>query len=146
MHPSKFLSICAASIFLFSLQTNATVINGVNYKKYTGGGSTCPDGSKVYVYKTVKYCKSYIANISWSIPTTRTNGSALPIGELKGYEVYWTRSLDKASGTIKVSSSTQAKTAFEVYTPSTYYFAMSAIDTKGLKSPLSTMVEAKLGK
>lgn len=145
MHFSKLLRLCSASVLMFALHANATVINGVNYKQYTGSSTTCPDGSKVLVYNNVKYCKAYRANISWSIPTKRVNGTALPISELKGYEVYWTRSSDNARGTIKISSSTQSTTAFDAYTPSTYYFAMSAIDTSGLKSPLSTLVTAKLG-
>ncbi len=68
------------------------------------------------------------------------------MSELAGYEVYWTRTSDNAKGTIQVSHGTTSTTAFDVYTPSTYYFAVSAIDTKGLKSPLSTMVQASLGK
>lgn len=145
MRSSKLFGLCSASVLLLALQANATVINGVNYKTYTGTGTVCPDGSKVFVYNNVKYCKAYRANISWSTPTTRTDGSTLKATDLKGYEVYWTRESDNAKGTIKISSSTQLTTAFDVYTPSTYYFAMSAIDTNGLKSPLSTLIQAKLG-
>lgn len=145
MHSSKLLSLCSVSVLMFALHANATVINGVNYKQFTGSGTTCPDGSKVFVYNNTKYCKAYRANISWTIPTMRTNGTALPISELKGYQVYWTRSSDNAKGTINISSSTQASAAFDVYTPSTYYFAVSAVDTSGLKSPLSTLVQANLG-
>lgn len=145
MRFSTLLKIGSAAALMFALHANATVINGVNYKQFTGTGTTCPDGSAVLVYNNVKYCKAMRANISWSIPTSRTSGAALPVSELKGYEVYWTRASDKATGVIKVSSATQVATTFDVYTPGTYYFAMSAIDTAGLKSPLSTMIEAKLG-
>lgn len=145
MRFSKLLKIGSAAALMFALHANATVINGVNYKQFTGSGKTCPDGSAVFVYNNVKYCKAIRANISWSIPVTRTNGTALQVAELKGYEVYWTRASDNAKGVIKISSATQIATAFDVYTPGTYYFAMSAIDTAGLKSPLSTLIEAKLG-
>lgn len=145
MHFQKLLRLCTASALIFTLNAHATVINGINYKQYTGSGTTCPDGNKVLVSGGTRYCKAYRANISWTIPTKRVNGAALPISELKGYEVYWTRSSDKARGTIKISSRTQASAAFDAYTPATYYFAMAAIDTSGLKSPLSTMVTAKLG-
>lgn len=145
MHFSKLLRICSASALLFTLHANAVVISGINYKQYTGKSTTCPDGSHVLVYNGIKYCKAYRANISWAVPTTRLNGTALPMSELKGYEVYWTRASDNARGTIKISSNTQLTASFDAYTPSTYYFAMSAIDTSGLKSPLSSMVEAKLG-
>ena len=146
MHISTITRLGAATCLFFTLQANALTINGVNYKQFTGSGTTCPSGSKVYVYKKTKYCKAYRARISWNIPTRRTNGKALAMSELKGYEVYWTRSSDNARGTIRVSSNAQISTLFDVYTPSTYYFAISAIDTKGLKSPLSTLAQAKLGK
>lgn len=145
MLSSKLIRIFSVSALLFALKANAVVINGINYKQYTGTGTICPDGSKVFVYNNVKYCKAYRANITWSIPTTRINGTALPIGELKGYEVYWTRTSDNAKGTIKISSNTKTNAVFDAYTPGTYYFAMSAIDTSGLKSALSTMVTTRLG-
>lgn len=146
MRTSLLSRLGALTLLLVAFQANATIINGTNYKQYTGGGTKCPDGSSVLVYNNVKYCKAYRANLSWAIPSTRTNGTALQISELAGYEVYWTRSSDNAKGTIKVSSGTASTTAFDVYTPSTYYFAVSAVDSKGLKSPLSTMVQASLGK
>lgn len=145
MLKSMFMRAGAISLCLMAFHANAVTINGTNYKRYTGSGSVCPDGSKVLVYKNVRYCKAYRANISWAVPTTRTNGSALPASELKGYEVYWTRTSDNAKGTLRISGGTQSSTAFDVYTPGTYYFAVSALDTKGLKSPLSTLVASKLG-
>jgi hypothetical protein len=146
MHKSLLARLGALSLLLLTFQANAAIINGTNYKQYTGSGSKCPDGSSVLVYNNVRYCKAYRANLSWVIPSTRTNGTALPISELAGYEVYWTRTSDNAKGTIRVGRGTISATAFDVFTPSTYYFAVSAIDTKGLKSPLSTMVQASLGK
>ena len=147
MHKSTLLRLGAAfCLAIGSLQANAIIINGINYKQYTGSGSVCPGGTRVFVYKNVKYCRAYRANIRWTIPTKRINGKPLYISELKGYEVYWTRTSDNARGVIKVPTNTQSSTYFDVYTPSTYYFAISAIDTKGLKSPLSTLAQARLGK
>jgi len=148
MHTSTIVKLLTASFFLFAfaLPSHAVVINNLNYKKFTGTSSICPDGSRVLTYQKVRYCRAYRANIRWSIPTTRMNGTPLRVSELKGYEVYWTRTSDNASGVIRVPASTQTTTAFDVYTPSTYYFAMSAIDTSGLKSKLSPMVAARLGR
>ena len=146
MHKSTLLRFGALFFLAIgSIHANAVTINGVNYKQFSGSGTICPSGARVYVYKNVKYCKAFRASISWAIPTRRTNGTPLRISDLKGYEVYWTRTSDDARGVIKVDSNTQTSTYFDVYTPSTYYFAMSAIDSRGLKSPLSSMVQAKLG-
>ena len=144
MRTSLLARLGAISMLLIAFQANAVIINGTNYKQYTGTSTKCPDGSSIFVYNNVKYCKAYRANLAWAIPSTRTDGTALPISELSGYEVYWTRTSDNAKGTIKVSSGTTSTTAFDVYTPGTYYFAVSALDVKGLKSPLSTMVQASL--
>ena len=146
MRKSMLARLGAISLLLVAFQANATTINGINYKQFTGSGTKCPNGSSVFVYNKVKYCKAFRASLTWAIPSTRTNGNALPASELAGYEVYWTRGSDNAKGTIKISKGAIASTALDVYTPGTYYFAVSAIDTKGLKSPLSSMVQASLGK
>ncbi|MDB6063629.1 MAG: hypothetical protein JWM78_3732 [Verrucomicrobiaceae bacterium] len=146
MRNSLFNRVGAISLLLIAFQANAVTINGANYKQFTSGGSKCPNGESVLVYNGVKYCKSYVANLSWTIPSTRADGTVLKATDLAGYEVYWTRSIDSAKGTIKVGSGATAMAAFEAYTPDTYYFAVSAIDTKGLKSSLSVVAQTTLGK
>lgn len=140
MHSSTLLRIFFAIIFMFSLQANAAATAQV----YTGTGSTCPDGSKFYTYLGFKVCKSRAANITWTIPNTRMNGSALPVSEIKGYEIYWTRTSDNSTGTITIASNTQTTATFQTLYPSMYYFAMSAIDINGVKSPLSQMVQIQM--
>ncbi|MDB6063128.1 MAG: hypothetical protein JWM78_3231 [Verrucomicrobiaceae bacterium] len=146
MRKSMLTRLGALSLLLLAVQANAVTINGANYKQFTSGGSKCPDGSSVLIYNRAKYCKAYRANLSWSIPATRADGTPLKESELSGYEVYWTRTIDDAKGTIKVAKGTSATAAFEAYTPDTYYFAISAVDSKGLKSTLSTVAQAALGK
>ncbi|MDB6063630.1 MAG: hypothetical protein JWM78_3733 [Verrucomicrobiaceae bacterium] len=145
MRKSMLTRLGAISLLLVAFQANALTINGINYKQFTSGGSKCPNGDSVMVYNGAKYCKSYRANLSWTIPATRADGTALQASELAGYEVYWTRSSDSAKGTIKVGNGESAVAAFEAYTPDTYYFAISAIDNKGLKSTLSSVAQTALG-
>ncbi len=68
MHKSLLARLGALSLLLITFHANAATINGINYKQYTGGGNKCPDGSNVFVYKNVRYCKAYRANLSWVIP------------------------------------------------------------------------------
>jgi hypothetical protein len=145
MRKSMLTRLGAISLLLVAFQASAVTVNGTNYKQYTGSGTKCPDGSNVFVYGGVKYCKAYRASLSWAIPTTRLDGTALSATSLAGYEVYWTRSSDNAKGTIKISGGTKSTASMDVYTPATYYFAVAAIDSIGLKSPLSTMVQTSLG-
>lgn len=141
-----------AATFLFSIfsaamahQASAISINGLSYKLVSGLYGSCPDGNAKYIYNGKPYCRTYKASLSWNIPTTRVNGVGLMVSELRGYEVYWTRSSDATSGTIKVSGGTSQTAALEVFKPDQYYFAVSAIDITSLKSPLSPVMSARLG-
>jgi hypothetical protein len=145
MRKSILARFGALSCLLIAFQANAVMINHVSYKPFASTGTKCPDGSSIFVYNGVSYCKAYHLTISWVPPSTRTNGSALQMSELTGYEVYWTRTSDNSKGTVRVSGGSTLSAPFDSYKIGTYYFAMSAIDTKGVKSPLSTMIQAKLG-
>jgi len=136
--------VLAGAATLLSLQASALTLNGINYKQVSTSAAPCPDGSKKTYYKNNYYCRVYKAGLSWNIPVTRQNGAPISISELAGYEVYWTRSSDTIGGTIRVSTGSAQTASLEVFKPDMYYFAVSAIDTKGLKSPLSKMVTAKL--
>lgn len=144
MKKSLILRALAASAVLLSLDASALTLNGKTYKSVSSKTTVCPDKTKAVTYQGGKYCQYRTANLAWTAPVKRVNGAALPIGEIAGYEVYWTRTKDKTSGVIKVNGGAALKTSLEVFMPDTYNFAMSAIDTKGLKSPLSTMVSASL--
>lgn len=127
-----------------SFHAAAATFNGLEYHSVSSTTTACPDGTKPLVSNGVAYCRTYKAAVAWIAPTKRTDGSALTSSDLQGYEVYWTRTKDSKSGVIKVTGAANLKTALSVYTPDTYNFAVSAIDSKGLKSPLSPVVAAKL--
>jgi hypothetical protein len=64
---------------------------------------------------------------------------------LAGYEIYYTTDNPNVSGTYTVSSGTA--TAYDVNSlpAGTYYFAMSAVDSSGIKSSLSPVVTITFG-
>lgn len=78
------------------------------------------------------------------MPTTRTNGTALLPSELAGYEVYYTTD-DNRNGTYPVSGGSTATYTISNLPAGTYYFSMSALDSNGLKSALSTVVTVTFG-
>jgi hypothetical protein len=143
MKKSIVLCALAFSAVLGSVEASALTLNGVTYKSVASNTKVCIDKSSPITYNNGKYCRTYKANIGWTAPAQRVNGTALPLSEIANYEVYWTRTVDSRSGVIKVTGTSLA-TALEVFTPDTYHFAISAIDTKGLKSPLSSVVSAPL--
>jgi hypothetical protein len=89
---------------------------------------------------------AFSVNLSWIIPSTRENGQPLQLSELAGYELYYTTDADAAAGTtVKVNGGSSASYVIANLPAGSYYFAISAIDTSGLKSPLSAMVTATVG-
>lgn len=91
---------------------------------------------------------SYNVKLTWTIPTTRENGQPLSLSELKGYEVYY--ATDSNASTVNdtvvaVSGGSISSSVISKLPAGTYYFSISAIDVNGVKSPLSTMVSAKVG-
>lgn len=118
---------------------------------FFGGKDPLPGINKVcqvFSTATATAPQAYDVKLSWTIPTTRQNGKALALSELKGYEVYYATdsSASTANDTVvtvnggSISSSTISKLP-----AGTYYFSISAIDVNGVKSPLSTMVSTKVG-
>lgn len=89
---------------------------------------------------------TYNVKLSWTIPTTRQNGKPLALSELQGYEVYYTTdSSASADAVVKINGGSTSNSVISKLPAGTYYFSISAIDTSGMKSPLSKMVTAKVG-
>jgi hypothetical protein len=145
MHKSVvplFLSVVG---LLAVAPANATITrNGILYKEY-GKTARCLDGSAKLSYQGKTWCPLYGVTLSWSAPVTRTNGKPLVASDLALYEIYWTREIDTRSGKLSKPRASES-TQFYVFTPDTYHFAISAVDTSGLKSPLSKVVSIKLAR
>jgi hypothetical protein len=89
---------------------------------------------------------AHTLQLSWSIPTTRENGSALAINELSGYQIYYYPEGSSAgSGEIvNVSGGSTSATQLTVTGSGTYYFAIAAVDQTGTLSNLSNYVSVTL--
>jgi hypothetical protein len=87
----------------------------------------------------------YSAQISWTIPSTRIDGTPLALSELTGYEIYYTTDDPAVSGKVSVSGGSSASYRATDLKAGNYYFTISAIDSTGLKSAMSTMATIKFG-
>jgi len=89
---------------------------------------------------------SHSLQLSWAIPTTRENGTALTISELAGYQVYYY--LDGTSAgagnVVNINGGTTSSTQISLTGSGTYYFAIAARDQAGLLSNLSNYVAVTL--
>jgi len=80
-------------------------------------------------------------DLSWTEPTQRENGDDLPPEEIANYEIYMTNGL---TGTvIEVQAPATSKTINDL-SPGKYLLSIAAIDTDGLKSKRSDVIEVDL--
>jgi hypothetical protein len=109
-----------------------------------GVAKTC----QLFSTATATAPKAYDVKLSWTIPTTRQNGKALSLSELKGYEVYYATDSNTSTANdtvVKVTGGSINSSTISKLPAGTYYFSISAIDVNGVKSPLSPMVSKKVG-
>lgn len=80
------------------------------------------------------------AMLTWKIPTTRENGEALSLSDLKGYEIYYTTEDLSKADIVPVDGASTSSYILKNLAAGKYYIAISAIDVSGLKSKLSATV------
>lgn len=79
------------------------------------------------------------ASLSWSIPTTNTDGSDLE--DLAGFVIYYGNSVESMDQTIEVDNANAGNYLIENLTVNqTYYFAVAAKNTAGIESERSDVV------
>lgn len=141
---------CPVSVGVLDAATVASLTNSTSTSGSTSSGTTTGSTSGTTSGTTsggtvVTAPTTYTAKLAWTAPSTREDGSALPVSELKGYEIYYTSDDLTQSVTLPISSAGTTSYSVANLKAGTYHFAISAIDSKGLKSKLSTTVTSKFG-
>ncbi len=76
--------------------------------------------------------------ISWVAPSARADGSSLPLSEIAGYRIYFGTSAGNYSNTITIGDGSVVQgTINNLNSGTSYYFAMTTIDTDGRESAYS---------
>ena len=88
------------------------------------------------------------AQLSWTAPTERVDGTPLAETDLAGYRIYWVVDfeLDPQGDYISVTGATARTWTLDLPTraqPYKVHFAAAAVDTKGRASALSNIVTAE---
>jgi hypothetical protein len=78
------------------------------------------------------------ATVSWEAPTTTTTGAALT--DLGGYRIYYGISETELSQSVKVAGVGLQTYVIDNLGAGTWYFAVRAVTTLGVESPLSQIV------
>jgi hypothetical protein len=76
------------------------------------------------------------ATLSWTPPTTNTDGSTLT--NLAGYRIYWGRSQGNLTSSAQISAGLTSYVVDEL-TPATWYFAITTLNTQGAESARSNV-------
>jgi hypothetical protein len=84
---------------------------------------------------TVQGVATGSATLSWTPPTTNSDGSALT--NLAGYKVYWGTSQGNYPNSVTLNNAGLTSYVVENLVPGTYFFAMAAFNSSGAESPLS---------
>lgn len=82
------------------------------------------------------------ATLSWTAPTTNTDGS--PLTDLAGYTIQYGTNSASLSQSVNISNPGTTTYTLEGLTAGTWYFAIVANTTSGSQSPLSNVVSATI--
>jgi hypothetical protein len=78
------------------------------------------------------------AVLSWTPPTTNTDGSTL--ADLAGYRIYYGTSPDALTATVQVANPSTVSHTLTGLAPGTYYFGVKAYTSTGIESAISNVV------
>jgi hypothetical protein len=82
------------------------------------------------------------ATVSWEAPTTTTEGTALT--DLAGYRIYYGLSESDLNQSVKLNSVGLQTYMLDNLGQGTWYFAVRAVTSLGVESPLSEIVTKTL--
>jgi hypothetical protein len=75
------------------------------------------------------------ATLEWTMPTTQTNGEQL--ADLAGYRIHYGKSAQTLDQTISIKNASISTYVVEGLAPGTYYFAVTAFNSRNLESERS---------
>jgi hypothetical protein len=75
------------------------------------------------------------ATLEWTAPTTQTNG--VQLADLAGYRIHYGKSAQTLDQTIEIRNASISTYVVEGLAPGTYYFAVTAFNSRNLESERS---------
>lgn len=84
------------------------------------------------------------ATLSWTAPTTRSDGSLLPMSEIAGYKIYMGTSVIALNFVADIDDAYIMKHTMNNLTGGTYYFAVSTYDINNIESDISSVVSKSI--
>jgi hypothetical protein len=110
----------------------------------TSGSNTKPSTTPTLPIPTLPL--SFKIKLNWSAPSTRADGSPLPLSEISGYRVYYLLEGTDSSNdtTISINGGNTTTLNLTLTTAGSYTFAITTVDRNGLESKLSSAVSVPI--
>ncbi|HET7809984.1 MAG TPA: fibronectin type III domain-containing protein [Steroidobacteraceae bacterium] len=112
--------------------TSCTASGGWSGTKFASGSETLPKITASKSYTLTCSWGNGTANVSWTIPTTNTDGSKLT--DLKGFNVHFGTSKSALTQSLAVNSATATSATVPALASGTWYFSVRAVNSKGIES------------
>lgn len=80
---------------------------------------------------------TYSVTVSWAAPATNVDGT--PLTDLSGFKLYYGQSAQALDRVLQIGSPSTTNQAVQNLASGTWYFAVSAVNTAGLESALSSL-------
>lgn len=78
--------------------------------------------------------------LSWTPPSSRADGSYLPLNELQGYRIYYGTTSGNLSMLVDLNDDTITEYPINNLPSGSYYFAVTAYDADGMESGFSNVI------
>jgi hypothetical protein len=83
------------------------------------------------------------ATLEWQAPDTAIDGSTLT--DLAGYKIYYGTDVEKMTQTVSIDNPSVLSYVVEDLAPATYYFAVTALNSRGHESERSNAGRKEIG-
>ena len=116
-----------------------------NVGDYSAITISVSDGQAVALLKSFDLTvQSTTATLSWAAPTTRIDGSPLPMSEIAGYKIYMGTNANNLSLAAHITDPYLMEYKISELSTGTYYFAVSTYTHDNLESGLSVIVSKSI--
>lgn len=86
--------------------------------------------------------QKFSALLSWTAPTSYSDGSPMSLSEIGGYKIYYGQTTQQYSHSIDVADGSAVSQLISDLSAGTYYFTVATYDTNGITSTYAREVEA----
>jgi hypothetical protein len=131
------LSIATGALTGTPSSSQTGTYSGIVISASDGTASASLPAFSITVNAASKTSSTGSATLSWTAPTTNTNGS--PLTDLSGYTVYYGTSASSLTQTVQLTDPTDVSYTIQNLAAGTWYFGVTALASDGTQSSMSNV-------